>query len=219
MATSADFVLTKRAFQNTDMHALGSISFSNTNHVIGLRDHGISTPADLANKRLGLTKGTSGEYLAGHFLMLNGLDVNNIGIVSIPPSELKESIVSGKVDAVSTWGKFAYTIRKQLGEKAVVFPHDNSEGYYFLLLAKDQWINDNEERLQRLMRALSMAAELTESSPEVARQIINTKFQHEEEYSKYVWKQHKIDLELPQSMFFSMEEKALWLIENKLVSL
>ncbi len=218
VATAADIVIAKAAFRHTDMRIVAALTFSNTNNVIGRRDRQIDQPADLKGKRLGLTRGTSGEFLGAHFLLRHGLTMSDMEIVHLKPPALMTAIGKGGIDAVSTWGKYAFTIKKRLGDNARFFPHDPSQGFFFVLLAKEPWLKKNGERLERLLRALRLAVELVKRRPDEAKRLIAARFQFDADYMKHIWPRHDFRLDLPQALLLSLEEQGQWLIENRLVT-
>ena len=218
LANSADFVLTRRSFAHTDLQVLATVAFSRTYRIIGHRDREIETPQDLIGKRVGLTQGTSGEYMAGHFLLRHGISLDQVTLVNLRPTELLAALQEDRIDAVSSWGTYVYAIKEQLGDQGVLFTIDESQGSYFLLLAKRNWIDTHAEQARRIVQAFVWAADYARQYRDEAIAAMIKRFDYLPDYGRYIWDQHTYRVEMPQALLSSMEEQARWLLQNRLIS-
>ncbi len=98
--------------------------------VIGRKDKGILTPADLNGKRIGVTLGTSAHFMLDALLIRQKLSTDDVTLHDLQPQELVEALLQGDVDAVATWGPYLGALRTQLGANGTIF---DSEGIYVTL--------------------------------------------------------------------------------------
>ena len=86
--------------------------------MVGLPNKGISKPADLKGKKIGLPLGTISEFYLGRFLNLNGMNVSDVTIINLPVTQDVTALANGSVDAVvvtreRTKVRFGHNIRME----------------------------------------------------------------------------------------------------------
>ena len=67
------------------------------------REGGINSVADLLGKRIGTPFGTTGQYFVDSFLTFHEINVSDVELVDIPPSELATALNNKQVDAIVIW--------------------------------------------------------------------------------------------------------------------
>lgn len=217
VATAASFVLVKKGGQEPDMRVLTSIKRGYTIRFIARIDHGIEVPSDLRGKKVGVTRGSAGEYFLGRFLTFNQLKLDDIEIIDMSPKVMVEAIINGVIDAAFTWEPHIYQIKENLGDKAVVFVGQGKQEFYFLLLAKERWVQAQPVAAERLLRALVQAQNFTRDNPDKARAIMAKRFGYDPVYLEYVWDLQDDLVELPQSLITFLEDQTRWAIDNDII--
>src|SRR3989338_10158249 len=91
------------------------VSSYNEITVLARRDRGITKAGDLRGKKVGMTKGSSGQYFLDLFLSNNNLQLSEVEKVDLPTSQLVSNLTTGSVDAISTWNPHLYNAQKVLG--------------------------------------------------------------------------------------------------------
>lgn len=216
IATAAEFVLVSESFNHDELRVLGSIATARVNELIARQDHGIQSPLDLKGKKIGATLGSAGEFFLGRFLLFNHISFQDVTVVDLNPSEIVDSIKKGNIDAALTWDPNIYQIKKQLGENGINWPGQSGQDMYFILIAKDTWIENNSSAIIKFLKAIAQAEEFVKENEEAAQLIIEDHFDLEPEYCEYIWPKHSFVLTFPQALLIAMEDEARWRIENNL---
>ena len=214
ISTSADNVLVSNSFEHTELRVLGTVATAQVKELVARKDKGITTINDLIGKKLGVTKKSGAEFLLGPFLIFNGLSYKDVEIVDLKPSEIVEAISNGDIDAAFTWDPYIYNIKKELGENAISW--FGGEDFYFVLLTKEDWIENNTAAAERFMKSLVEAEDYIKDNPEEAKEFVKDRFDYESDYMDYSWPKQEFAVVLPQAMLVAFEDQARWRIKQGL---
>lgn len=185
--------------------------------LVARKDGGISTPADLKGKKIGVTPGTNGEFFLYVILAANFLTSKDVTIVEFRPEEMADAIVKGKVDAVSTWAPYTMAIEKKLGDNAVIV--GDSSLYYTMtwnIAGMQDLVKSNPQCVIKLMRAIISADNFIKEHPDEAATITARKSGIEDmTMFSSVWDLYSFDAKLDQSLILNLEDQARWMLERQ----
>jgi NitT/TauT family transport system substrate-binding protein len=184
--------------------------------VIGRKDKGILTLAQLSGKRIGVTLGTSGHFMLDALLNRQKLSTDDVTLYHLQPQELADALLRGDVDAVATWEPYLGVLRTQLGANGTIF---YSEGIYelpFTIAGRRDYVVSHPEIMQKLVRALVRAERLCQDAPDAARQIIAGAINVSLEELQEVWPSYQFSVTLDQSLLLTLEDETRWAIKNEL---
>ncbi len=216
---TTEFPLVIRALNQEDIQTLGSISKSNFIYLVGRTDRGIVKPSDLRGKSIGTTVGTIADYFLGRFLILNGINRQDVTIVDLKtPIEWSNAVVNGSVDAVATAQPYADLARDGLGSNAVFWSIHSNQPLYAQAIATSEWITANPELCRRFLKSLYQAEEFVIDHPAEAKAIVKQAINFSDSYIEVVWSQNQFFLSLDHSLILAMESEARWLIGSNLTS-
>lgn len=217
IAAASDFVGVRNSLQGKPFKIITAIlDTSNLFQFVGRRDQGVNSPADIADKRVGITEGTAGEYFLDAFETLNEIPEGSVTAVNGEPPALTEKTASGDVAATLTARFQVYTIANQLGaENAVVFGAQSNADVYQLLYANDQLVQQNPALINRFVKALVQAENYIDKNPQEVRTVLKEDLQRPDDYINGVIDDYNFDLSLKQSMVIGMEDQARWFINEK----
>jgi len=216
ISTSADFVLVSNSFEHDNLRVLGTVALANLVELVTRKDTGINQPSDLKGKKVGITKKSAGEFFLGTFLAFKGLSVQDVKIVDLTPSEIVDAVVNGDIDAGFTWEPNIFEVKSRLGANAISWPGQSGQDFYFILLTKEKFIEENPQLIERFLQALIRAEEFMKENETEAREFTKTRFNYESSYIDYSWQRHDFTVVLPQALIIAMEDQARWRIKNKL---
>jgi len=121
---------------------------------------------------LGLSKGTSSEYLAHLFLMVNGMEPSDVTIKDLPPEQLLKSLQSGAVDAACLWHPNLQSAIDALGERGTAFQSDVVYIWTLSLIGRKDFLEANPAATRAIVRALLTAQDDYESGEDRILQMI-----------------------------------------------
>jgi NitT/TauT family transport system substrate-binding protein len=213
ISTSADFVFVRNSFDHTDLKVFGTVAtFENKELVV--RDKRITTMDDLRGKKIGVTEKSGAEFQLGVFLIWNNILQKDVESVYLKPSEMLNAILNEEVDAIFTWDPVAYNIKKELGENTISW-HGGGD-FYFLLLAKEDWLSKNPVAAERFIKSLLEAEDYIEGNSKEAKDFVGERFGYEFDYMDYSWVQQEFAVILSQAMLILFEDQARYAIKNNL---
>lgn len=215
----SEFPLVRKVFQGTPARALASMDRAEYIYIVARKDRGIGTPSDLKGKRIGTAAGSIAEFHLGRFLFLHGLGMQDIHYVSMKtPPETSDAVVNGSLDAAVLAQPYADQARDRLGENSVVWPAQNNQPLYALVVSTDSWITGHPEHITRFLRALAEAEEYMSSHPAESKAIVQRRLNLSANYMDTVWQQNQFSLSFDQSLILAMEDEARWMIANNLTN-
>ena len=217
IATSADFVFVSNSFDYADLRVLGTVATAEVKELVTRKDKGITTTADLIGKKIGVTRKSGGEFLLGTFLTFNGISIQDVELVDLKPSGIVEAILNGDIDAAFTWDPNVYYIKEDLGDNAINWTgYTAGQSFYFVLITKNDWIENNPSAVERFMKSLLEAENYIKNNPEESKEFVKDRFDYESDYINYSWPNQEYSVRFDQAMLIAFEDQARWRIEHGL---
>ncbi|MHB1089590.1 MAG: ABC transporter substrate-binding protein [Ilumatobacteraceae bacterium] len=135
---------------------------------------GISSPADLEGKKIGVVEGTSQSYVTTLWVQANGLE-GSVELVPLPQGfEIVTALKTGEIQAAFLWGTAAAEVTEDSG--LTIVGDDSSllkvQGIYALSTA--EFASANTEAISRMLRAIQKANEAIAADPDAAAQLTAT---------------------------------------------
>lgn len=217
MVTVSQTPVMFNSFDRNDFAITANMAFSyNDLFVLARRDHNIANPADLRGKKIGVHKGSTGEYFLDLFLRTNNVQFSEVEAVDITTGKLVPNILEGTVDAISTWNPHIFNAQKALGNKGITFPSRDiyREDWYFV--SNRQFLQDHPEAITRFLKAIRQAEEFTKYNKDEAVGIVSRRLGSGKDFIASIWNDYQFKLFLDQTIIQSIENEARWAIRSKL---
>lgn len=211
IATTSENPVMHAAMRGEKVRLFATIMSTDSNYaIVARKDRAITSVADLAGKRVGVTRGTNSEFLLEAILTLNNISRGSMEIVHQAPADIVNAIVSGKVDAISSWNPHLIRAQKKLGDNHTVFYGRELYTATFNLVAMVPLIEQQPEIIERVVRAMMRAAERVKADPAYARDIIARHIKLDRSQFDELWDVFNYAVRLDQSLIATMESQANW---------
>jgi len=135
----------------------------------------INNPADLRNKKVGVEKGTVGEFFLNIILNRDGLQLKDLEIVDLAFDEIPNAMASGEIDAGVTYEP-SITQALSSGAKVLVDTKTEKNTIVDVFVADKTEIEDNKDQYIAVLNALIEAQEYFNKYPEESAQIMSVPF-------------------------------------------
>ncbi len=178
---------------------------------------------NLKGKKIGVEIGTDEHFLLSKALLLNGVELKEVTLTSMPSFSSYEDFISGDVDALFTYEPFL-SLAAESGNGEIVFTTKELPNYMIDVLVvskKDEY----SEAYNELMTAWYKSIEYIKENPEEAYEIMsaNTDMNAEEfgvffESFNFYTKEQAIELLEGESVREKLLEMKTFTIENDLTS-
>src|SRR5271157_3121738 len=218
VATGAEFILAANAMKEAKLQTIGSIDKQQLVYLIGRKDRGIEKVSDLKGKGIGAPLQTSAQFYLGRYLQLHGIKLDDVTLIDLQPAQVEESLIKGDLDAVLMWDPYAYSIEKNLGRNAVVWPAQSGQMMYWLLIARREYVTEHQKLIDQLLSSFNQAEQFAVSNPDKAKQILQTRLKLDEAYIQRSWPNTRLALSLDQGLVIAMEDESRWMIDNNRTS-
>ena len=216
-ATVAETPLMFNILKGEKIFVLATMVTSTTNHaVVARKDAGIKAPADLLGKRIGFTPGTTSDFFLDSLLIANNLSRHDVQLIPLKPEEMLDAIMAGKVDAVSTWNYPLTQIKQQLSASGLVFYDRHLYTETFNIAARQDFVHNNVQTVERFLRALIKAEEFAEKNPDQAQAIVAAATKIDKKLVSEVWKAFTFRVVLDRTLLITLEDETRWAIREKL---
>lgn len=219
LATSSHFAFISLALDTPDLRMIATLSSSRTAKLLSRRDTVGNEPSDLRGKRIGVTRKSAAEYFLWEYLILNGLEMEDVTLVDLSPIEIVDRIENGELDAALTWEPHASAAGKKLGSLTRWYPDQADQYYYFSLNASSQWLEENESLAKEVLQALLKAEAYARQNPEETQNLIASIYDMPLLQVRNLWLEHTLRVELPQDLVSIMENSAKWRIDEGLATI
>lgn len=121
------------------------------NQVVSLQGSGVSRPADLRGRRVGLMKGTNAEFIWWLFTTYHGLDPATVQVADRPLETLADALVAGEIDAAVLWEPWTTRLRQRVGDAVRVHAGSNVYTAKWVVVALQQTVVDQPDKTRALL--------------------------------------------------------------------
>lgn len=184
--------------------------------VIGNSDAGIKYAKDLKGKRIGLTKGSTGEYYFSLVLLNLNLNTSDVEIVNFKPSALPNALNKLDVDAICIWEPHALKTKKLLRGKSIVVDVGELYREDFYFVATDKFLETNHDASKRFLESINDAQKFISEHENEAKKIVSKRLGINYEDIDSLWSEFNYQLMLDQTILLTLEDEARWAIKNGL---
>jgi ABC-type nitrate/sulfonate/bicarbonate transport system substrate-binding protein len=214
VATASDLPIVMNSFSSTDYAVIGTFTKSSDDiKLMTSARSKIQSAEQLAGKRIGVTKGSAGEYFLDLFLLTAGVDPQTLTVVNLQPEELVPALQAGKVDAVAVWQPYGYQA-VQGPAKGQVLPGGSAYIQTFNMVSHRKLVGVRDAALTKLLRAVDRAEQFIQEQPNQAKDILRRQLKPDAAFVDAVWPGLYFRLGLDQTLLATMEGEARWALRE-----
>lgn len=135
------------------------------------KDSPIRTLADLKGKKIAAAKASAGQYLLVQALIKEGLTLENVEFVDLPPSQGQAALKQGKVDAWVGWQPFLAELQESMPVRLLTNAEGliNDRNFYF---AASSFANEREDIVNIVMEEARQVGIWAMNYPNKAAEIL-----------------------------------------------
>jgi NitT/TauT family transport system substrate-binding protein len=186
--------------------------------IVARKDRDILSREDLRGKTIGVVPGTTAEFFLHIFLTMSYISLEDVSIVPLKTDDVVGAVVSGRVDAVSTWAPHTKLAAQKLGENGVLFEDPGIYKMTWNIAGGKDSIKKHPERIQSFLRAVVRANTFIAEHPDEARTITSQYMGVGSLIPFEEWKDYAFTASLEQSLLLNLEDQARWVIKKYLGS-
>ena len=195
----------------------GIFTTNKNNAVIGRRDRGISAPADLKGKRIGYSRGTTGDFFMDSLLTVNGIERTEVVPVDLEPDLMFDAITSGNIDAASTWNPTLALLHKNIGNNAVTFFDKHIYTQTFAIVGQQDFIKNNPEAIKRCLRALIKAEQYIVDHKDESQSLVASTLKMDKDAFRDLLSGSRYHVSLDKLLVITLQDETRWAIKNRLI--
>ena len=219
VATASDSPVMFRSFEREDYAVIGTFATTSVDvKLVARTSAGVTTPAQLRGKKVGVVRGSSSQYFLDSYLLWHGIDPGLVDLVWLQPDEMVAAMLSGKVAAVAAWEPFAFDTLGAMKGDASVLPDAGIYTLSFNLVAHKRLTGARDAELVKLLRAVARAEIFIQSHPVKAQAILRKRLGVNQPFIDWVWPGLRFRIGLDQSLVKTLEGEARWAIREGHVS-
>jgi ABC-type nitrate/sulfonate/bicarbonate transport system substrate-binding protein len=185
--------------------------------IIARDDRGITTPKDLAGKRIGVPFGTTAQFFLDTMMLVHGVREGDAHITDVPEKDLMASLTGGGFDAVAVWNP--HLVHPEGGAS---FRHHSFHGeelysYHLHLVGTREYLSRNQPLLRNILAALAEAAASISSEPSKAKHIIGLASNTDVAALDKTFDPGEFTLQLGQELLLALDDQSRWAMQRKLL--
>lgn len=196
----ADFKVIATAASSPNMVALA-----------GRKDLGIQKVSDIRGKRVGLIRGTSGEFFFDTLRVLNRVPKDSVIIEPRGVQGLLDGLQDGSLDLISTWEPQIQSLRLSLTNRLVLFYGDGLYTFAWNMIVLPKTISSRRAELEKFIDVLFEAADLIESDPDAIATELTQRYGAVGRDLVTGFKEARFRPQLGQELLVQMEGEARWI--------
>lgn len=156
--------------------------------LVARKDSGIETVADLAGKRIGFFKGSTAHFGLMMALRQLGIRRDQVELFDMTPAEQLSALASNRIDAAMVWEPWMQKMEHEANGRLIVT--EGAMGIYTsvsVYAARREWLRNNREAAVRFLRALLMASDVMQRSPEIGIKALAQEMSIKEEWAEAIY--------------------------------
>ncbi|MGF1480816.1 MAG: ABC transporter substrate-binding protein [Cyanophyceae cyanobacterium] len=198
----------------TDIKVIAVIQEKFDDAIVARKDKGINSAKDLEGKTLGLTYTTTAQMFAVEYLQSQGVDLDKVEMINMPPPAIQAAVVNGELDAGSMWQPFRYNTADTLGDNGIVM-NDPIYKAYAIVAVRADFAEENPEAIESFLQALIEAEEYLEENPQEAQEILAREIDIPLEVLQLAWEEYEVGVSMSGGLLDTITKQGEWVASTE----
>ena len=221
LAASGEVPITLSSLQGNKFYIITQVVESTKNEVrvVALRDDGLNNPSDYFNskkRKLATSFGGGPEFYTYNFL--KKYNITNVELISQNPQDMPVALESHSVDAIAIFEPHATFAEQKLGNKSITFKDEELYSELYVLSAKEDWVNKNPDKTEKILIALFKASDFIQTNPEESKNILIKYTKLDKQTVDNIWGSFVYKPVLNKLLLRYLSDEAQWAKETNKVS-
>ncbi|MCF8302765.1 MAG: ABC transporter substrate-binding protein [Bacteroidales bacterium] len=199
------------SFSRKDFRIIAKTEHGSFHSMVANKKSGIRKPSDLAGKKVGVTKGTSGEYFMNSFLISHNMLPSDLKLHYLKGPALVKSMKENRLDAIFSWEPYISYAERELKGNAISFPSPQLVQPSWLMVTMSSFLDGHPELITRFIKSLSKAIDFVNTNKQQSLDIHTNFVGIDREVAKSVLMDMRFNLSLDQELILDLENQARWL--------
>jgi NitT/TauT family transport system substrate-binding protein len=219
LATAADIPIMFAVMDQEPVAVIATIFKSDRDHGLLARPgSGVTGPATLKGKRIGVSFGTSAHFVLNAMLNRQLLAASDVSLRNMQADQFAAALDKGEVDVVSTWEPYLGTVQNQLGGKAAVFYAEDLYEIPYNIVGSREYVLSHPDTLKKVLRALIQGAAWCRDEPAAAQAMTARLMKPQGDKWRTLWPTYRFGVSLDQGLLLALEDETRWALANRLTS-
>lgn len=133
---------------------------------------GINSVKDLKGKKIAAQKNFVSEAFLNYLLVANGMSPSDVEVIDTEAGAAGAAFVSGNVDVAVTFEPWLSKAKERSGGKLLISSQQHPDILVDVLLVNDDYLKNNRETVEKVLRAWFRAIEFWKENPKEANAIM-----------------------------------------------
>lgn len=201
------------SFRRNDFRIIAVVEHPKFHHLL-VNKKRISSATDLKGKKVGVTFGTSGEYLMHSYLVSNEINFDEIEIYDLTGNEMVKAFINGNIDAMFSWNPYINEVKNQMGQQVNLLDDFQFVPPSWVIVGIQQFVEENPATIENFLRGLKKGIVFANENPEgliVLHEKVSGK---DKSYLVPSEIAGRFQLTLQQELLLDLEKQARWVISK-----
>jgi NitT/TauT family transport system substrate-binding protein len=213
----ADLPVMFAVMDHRPLSVVATVAKTENDHgIVGRKDRGVTSPANLQGKRIGVAVGTSAHFVLDVLLTRYQLSARDVIVRDLKPEALSRALAMDEIDVASTWEPNLGKLQSQLGGNGTTFVIGDIYKMSTNLVGTQAYVASHEKTLEKVLRAMMHGARFCEESPNEARELVAASVKVDAADLKASWSDNRFHVTLDQSLLLELEDETRWAVKNRL---
>ena len=213
----ADLPVMFAVMDHRPLSVVATVAKTENDHgIVGRKDRGVTSPANLQGKRIGVAVGTSAHFVLDVLLTRYQLSARDVIVRDLKPEALSRALAMDELDVASTWEPNLGKLQSQLGGNGTTFVIGDIYKMSTNLVGTQAYVASHEKTLEKVLRAMMHGARFCEESPNEARELVAASVKVDAADLKASWSDNRFHVTLDQSLLLELEDETRWAVKNRL---